>query len=88
MNILDELNERLIAIDHKLQQIALNNQANKAEPIQIITVDQLCEVLNLSEGTIIRMRKRGEIPFLELGGSIRYNLPAVIKSLESKTKKK
>lgn len=55
-------------------------------PHEIINTEQLCERLGVSVNTAIRYRRKGKIPFLILGDSIRYDWNAVIKALEIKTK--
>lgn len=44
--------------------------------------------LDISEPTLGRMRVRGEIPFLEVGGNFRYLWPDVLLALASKKKGK
>lgn len=47
-----------------------------------VTTAELCKFLRISEPTVIRMKKRGKIPFIAIGGSIRYDLPKVLMALE------
>lgn len=54
---------------------------------EIIDRKELCKRLDLNEGTIIRYEKKGKIPKLSIGNSIRYNWPAVVVALESGIKK-
>lgn len=54
-----------------------------ADP-QIITGEELCKKLGVSAGTLITYRKRGKIPFLVIGNSIRYDYLQVIKALTQK----
>lgn len=44
--------------------------------------------LNVTIQTIIRWRNKGKIPFLKIGSSVRYDLNAVIKTLEVGDKNK
>jgi excisionase family DNA binding protein len=53
-----------------------------------ITGEQLCEWLQISMPTLIRMKKAGEIPHIMVGGSIRYNKQMVIDALSVKPHKK
>ncbi|MEQ7798180.1 helix-turn-helix domain-containing protein [Pedobacter sp. ASV1-7] len=53
-----------------------------------ITTKQLCEFLGITEPTVIRWRKKGKIPFMQIGSSIRFDVAAVLASLEVKNKKK
>lgn len=56
------------------------------EPIEIINSETLCKRLDISEPTIIRMRKQKKIPWLQIGTAIRYDFHAVVKALENKKK--
>jgi hypothetical protein len=42
--------------------------------------------LGITEPTLIRRKKKG-LPFIEIGGSIRFDKAAVIKSLQKNCKK-
>ena len=63
----------------KLNTTSISNQSKNEKPI---TTKQLCEFLGITEATVIRWRKKGKIPFLQIGSSIRFNLSSVIASLE------
>lgn len=54
----------------------------------IISGAELKDQLGVTIQTIIRWRNKGKIPFIKLGSSIRYDLNAVIKSLEVGNKKR
>lgn len=43
------------------------------------------ELLGISEATLIRAKKRGEIPFMTVCGSHRYCVDKVIKALEERS---
>lgn len=62
-----------------------NFESSKNE--QPITTKQLCDFLGITEPTVIRWRKKGKIPFLQIGSSIRFNLTSVITALEVSKKK-
>ncbi len=62
------------------------NKQSPAQNEQPVTTKQLCEFLGLSEPTIIRWRRKGKIPFMQIGSAVRFNLPAVISALEVKRK--
>jgi len=49
---------------------------------------ELCAFLGLSEPTVIRWRKKGKLPFLQVGGNIRYDVEAVLAALEGNKKTK
>lgn len=56
---------------------------NTAEPNndRPITTKQLCEYLGITEPTVIRWKKKGKIPFLQIGTAVRFNLKDVLKAL-------
>ena len=56
----------------------MNNQTTKSE---IIGTRELMSRLNLSEPTIIRYRKKGKIPFLQVGSAVRYEYEVVLEAL-------
>ena len=66
-----------------------NSNQNTQIPLrdeQPVTTKQLCDFLSVTEPTIIRWRKKGKIPFMQIGSAVRFNLPAVISALEVKRK--
>lgn len=68
----------------------LTNLPTTKEPFQAtqqpLTTKQLCEFLGITEPTVIRWRKKGKIPFMQIGSALRYDKEAVIKAI-SETKK-
>jgi len=80
-----------ITISVQLQDIKLrlDDICNHSPPkqIQIITQEELSKRLGLSVDTIIRWRKKGKIPSLRVGNSVRYNWYSVLDALESIKKK-
>ena len=82
----------LIQTDELRQLIRdeLNSLAQKKEidkpVLPPITTKQLCDFLGVTEPTIIRWRKKGKIPFMQIGSAVRFNLSAVISALEVKKK--
>lgn len=72
---------------HKAIQAALQNQLtvkDSPEQKEIISTEELCKRLDITEPTCIRWRKKGKIPFLSIGSSIRYEWNTVVKALENK----
>jgi hypothetical protein len=54
---------------------------------EIIDEDTLCTRLNITHPTAGRWRKKGKIPFLQIGSSIRYNWATVLTALENRKSK-
>lgn len=51
----------------------------------LLTVPQVCKLLNVSRSTVDRMAERGEIPGrMKLGGQVRYHRPTLQTWLEKK----
>ena len=51
---------------------------------QPINQQALCQFLGITEPTVIRYRKKGKIPFLQIGNRILYQKDKVISALENK----
>lgn len=83
-NPFNEIIQRLIEIDHKLNKLSLPSK----EQTEIITRDELCKRLSLTEPTIIRWEQKGKIPCFRVGSCVRYNWEDVLIAIGAKTKKK
>jgi len=46
------------------------------------------ELFDISEPTLIRAKKRGEIPYVVINGTHRYDVDKVIQALEEKQQKR
>lgn len=55
---------------------------------EIIDSDTICERLSISDTTLRNWRRKKQIPFISVNGTIRYNWPRVVESLEKKNGKK
>ena len=51
-----------------------------------IDTKELCKRLAITEPTVIRWRKKGKIPYLTIGSSIRYDWNAVLTALQVQKK--
>ena len=72
------------SINRAFQNLGLNS--NTIKPVagsNPITTKELCKYLKISSVTCIRWRKKGKIPFMKIGGSIRYDKAAVLAAIES-----
>lgn len=49
-----------------------------------LSVKELCTFLGVTEPTIIRWRKKGKIPFMQVGSRVLFDRVAVLKALEVK----
>lgn len=84
---------QFITTDEELQSfigIAINkafgeltvNAIQGHDLVEIIDTKELCIRLNITEPTVIRWRKKGKIPFLQIGSAVRFNYSNVISALE------
>lgn len=80
--LMQTMYQKVISVSEDL--LALRMQ----QPINELPIDskELMVRLAISEPTVIRMRKRGDIPFLEVCGNYRYLWPEVLLALASKKK--
>lgn len=53
-------------------------------PPEILTSDELAARLRVNTETIRRLTRKGEIPFMRLGGEYRYDWAAVLQAIQSK----
>jgi hypothetical protein len=81
LNPFDLIIEKLDGLENK---ISGTSNLVAAPPTEIIDRDELCKRLSITEPTCIRWEKRGVLPCLRIGSSIRYNWPKVIEALENK----
>ena len=60
------------------------NKQPPAPSDQPVSTKDLCAFLNITEPTLIRWRKKGRIPFLQIGSRVLYQKSAVISAIQSK----
>lgn len=70
-------------ISQKGQQI-IASEEKKPVIEQPVNQQALCQFLGITEPTVIRWRKKGKIPFLQIGSRILYQRNKVIEALENK----
>ena len=51
--------------------------------VQLVTKEQLAKVLQVTPRSIDRWRSEGWLPFLRIGGRIRFDLSDVVRHLET-----
>jgi len=59
-------------------------QRRKIENIQFLTAEEVGRILRLSDGTIYKLAKEGEIPGFKIGDSWRFDLEEVMKIMRKK----
>jgi len=50
------------------------------------TINDICNILHISNTTLWRLRKKGEIPFMKAGNTVLFDLDKVVASLEANSK--
>lgn len=79
--IMAKLNE----LDNKISTLPA---ATAVIPPEIINTDELCKRLDISEPTAIKWRRKKKIPSFTIGTAVRYNWPAVVEFLQTKSQGK
>jgi predicted DNA-binding transcriptional regulator AlpA len=90
MGLLEILEEKQSNIEKLLKELLERLPASTSStytPIEIIDVKTLSSRLGISEPTIIKWRNKKKVPFIQMGGSIRYDWHQVCKALENKKSK-
>lgn len=59
------------------------NTSQEVSTTEIISREELCKRLKITEPTAIRWGKKGKIPFFCIGSNVRYNWQKVLDSLEN-----
>lgn len=85
-NPFDDIVARLERIESLLTQNQPSQDGPMIKAEKPLSTKELCLFLGVSEPTLIKMRKRRRIPFLQIGGLIRYDKNAVVKALEANNK--
>jgi excisionase family DNA binding protein len=64
----------------------INGAITMSNPIseRLWTVADLCKYLALSESVIRRMKAKGELPYIQIGGAIRFSKTDIDAALEAK----
>ena len=62
------------------------NGGKKMEPKQLLTVQQLQDVLQISRQVIYNLRKEG-MPYKQIGKAVRFDYDEVMKWIEGQNKK-
>jgi excisionase family DNA binding protein len=62
-----------------------NTKISGSSTKHLLTTEQLCNQLKISERTCRRQRSQGKIPTIKQGRNVRFDLDAVIKAQRSQT---
>jgi excisionase family DNA binding protein len=89
-NPFEQINDRLVTIEkilHEFQESAGLPTILPPSKEKLLSIKQLCEHLKITEPTALRWRKKGKIPFYNIGASIRFKLSEVLDSLANNKSK-
>ena len=84
IQIISQESEIRAFIHEAIQEAVSNLKLEGKEPAEIIDSKELMRRLNISHPTLIRWKDKGKIPSIKFGGTVRFNYPEVLKSLEAK----
>lgn len=82
-NALVDVQASIKQLDEKMAALLAQKWERQEPPINS---KELMRRLEISEPTLIRMRKAGKIPFMNIGGQYRYDWEDVLVALKSKSK--
>ena len=81
---IDKFNTQLEAMVQKAVKDGMRNQSQ----FQLVTTEELMEVLKVTKMSIHNWRKEGWLPCIKLGSSIRFNLEEVMEAIEKRNGRK
>jgi len=82
--LINEAELRTLIGDELKNFLPFEGQQHENE--QPISQQEICSFLNITEPTLIRWKKKGVIPFLQVGSRVLFQKSKVISALESKKK--
>lgn len=88
MDILDQITQVFRQMIREELAGSIQSETRIVELKKPVNQKDLCAFLGLSEPTIIRWRKKGKIPFIQIGSTIRYDIEAVLAALAGNKKTK
>ena len=69
-------------------QKAVKDGMRNQSQFQLVTTEELMEVLKVTKMSIHNWRKEGWLPCIKLGSSIRFNLEEVMEAIEKRNGRK
>lgn len=70
-----------IAVKEVLDEMqpTIKESATLTKPV---TTKELCDFLRITEPTVMRWKKKGKIPYMNIGTAVRFDLYKVLAALE------
>jgi excisionase family DNA binding protein len=81
---LEEFNAQLEALVQKAVKDGMHNQSQ----FQLVTTEELMEILKVTKMSIHNWRKEGWLPCIKLGSNVRFNLEEVMKVINERNSRK
>lgn len=81
---LEEFNTKMAAM---VQEAVKNGMRNQSQ-FQLLTVEELMEILKVTKMSIHNWRKEGWLPYYKLGSNVRFNLEEVMEAIEKRNGRK
>lgn len=66
---------------------AVAKEREKQEEILLMDSDQICAKFGITKQTLKIWRERKEIPYIQIGGTYRYDFNKIVKIKETKRKR-
>lgn len=81
---LDEFNAKVEALVKEAVKNGMRNQSQ----FQLITIEELMEILKVTKMSIHNWRKDGWLPYYKLGSNVRFKLEEVMEAIEKRNGRK
>lgn len=80
---LTQLNTRIAGIEATLKDLITPGQPNSTQSIELIDTSELCKRLSVTEPTVIAWRNTKKIPFIKIGGVVRFDWQGILLGLQN-----
>jgi excisionase family DNA binding protein len=81
---LDEFNAKVEALVKEAVKNGMRNQSQ----FQLVTIEELMEILKVTKMSIHNWRKDGWLPYYKLGSSVRFNMEDVMEAIQKRNGRK
>jgi excisionase family DNA binding protein len=78
-----QLHTRIDGIEATLKDLITPRQPKYRQSIELIDTSELCKRLSVTEPTVIAWRNSRKIPFIKIGGVVRFDWAGILLYLQN-----
>jgi excisionase family DNA binding protein len=78
-----QLTTRIDGIEAALKDLITPRQPKTRQSIELIDTNELCRRLSVTEPTVISWRNNRKIPFIKIGGIVRFDWAGILLHLQN-----